>query len=91
MILKLVYTGFFKIKTCVCVSQVLIFLSQAVYLNMQGLFVPFAYAKDLVILLWSYVYFTTNIPDTIEAVIAETMYNLSLLNLKNTYLENTWW
>ena len=44
MILKLVYTGFFKIKTYVCVSQVLIFLSQAVYLNMQGLFVPFAHA-----------------------------------------------
>ena len=43
MILKLVYTGFFKIKTYVSISQFLIFLSQAVYLNMQGLFVLFAY------------------------------------------------
>ena len=46
----------------------------------QGLFVPFACvgSGDPV---RSYVYSTTNTLDTIEAFIAETMYNLSLPNL----------
>ena len=40
---------------------------------MQGLFVPFAYTYDPVILLGSYVYSTTTTLDTIEAFIAETL------------------
>ena len=39
------------------------------------------YLYHLVILLGSYIYSTTNTLDTIEAFIAETMYNLSLPNL----------
>ena len=38
------------------------------------------------ILLGSYVYSTTNTLDTIEAFIAETMYNLSLPSLRATLL-----
>ena len=38
-------------------------------------------ALDPVILLGSYIYSTMNTLDTIEAFIAETMYNLSLPNL----------
>ena len=45
---------------------------------MQGLFVPFACIGPSGPVR-SYIYSTTNTLDSIEAFIAETMYNLSLL------------
>ena len=49
--------------------------------KMQGLFVPFARVGSGDTVGRSYVYPTTNTLDTIEAFIAETLYNLSLPNL----------